>query len=382
MPDRAIRNILGFFLLISAVLAVVAAVAVRNINRSAAGADWVNHTHAVILEVNDAVSAAEEAEGDLRTFILTGDARDRGAARRDLARMDEHLQTAAALTRREPAQGGQVQALAALAARRAELDARVMAARAGGADAAQRALAAAEGEDSSMAAIRQAAGKLTDQEMQLLADRDTVAYVQAETTRWTVWIGVAVDLVLLAGVGWVIRDDLAARRRAEAVLRDANAQLEARVRERTAELEAANQRLTTENLERRWANQALEHQLRYNLLIVNSISDAVFVLTKVLNISRINPAVVHLTGWEAPDLVNRPLSSVVQLEVGAGGEPLVDPLSQALKEGRDLRDQPALAKDRRGRAIAVSLTLYPLQDKDKVVGGIVILRLRELRATL
>ncbi|HVW20608.1 MAG TPA: CHASE3 domain-containing protein [Opitutaceae bacterium] len=379
--DRAIRRILLFFGLISAVLVGVAVVAVRNINRSAAGADWVNHTHAVILEINGAVSDGMEAEGDLRTYVMTGDPRDRGAARQDLARMDEHLATARALTRREPAQNAEVQALADLEGRREALDARVMAARAAGADAAERVLVAGEGDEASLAAIRQAAGKLTDEEMQLLAERDTVAYVQAETTRWTVWIGVAVDVALLLGVAWVIRDALAARRRAERVLQDANAQLEDRVRQRTAELQAANQRLTTENLERRWANQALEHQLRYNLLIVNSISDAVFVLTKVLNISRINPAVVHLTGWEAQDLVNRPLTSVVRLEAGAGSEPLVDPLNQALKEGRDLRDQAAVAEDRRGRKVNVSLTLYPLQDKDKVVGGIVILRPREAKAS-
>jgi PAS domain S-box-containing protein len=247
---------------------------------------------------------------------------------------------------------------------------------------AERVLEAGEGEDGSMGSIREAAGKLTDQEMQLLADRDTVTVIQAATTRWTVWIGVGVDVVLLAGVGWVIRDSLAARRRAEAVLREANAQLEDRVRERTAELEGANRQLTTENLERRWANQALEHQLRYNLLIVNSISDAVFVLTKVMNISRINPAVVHLTGWEAPDLVNRPLSSVVRLEAREGGGPLVEPLQQALKEGRDLRDRPAIAEDRRGGKVNVLLTLYPLQDKDKVVGGIVILRPREPQSSV
>ena len=62
MKDQAIRRILIFFLLIAAVLLVVAVQAVRNTNRSVATSDWVNHTHSVILET--------EA---LRTALLVGD---------------------------------------------------------------------------------------------------------------------------------------------------------------------------------------------------------------------------------------------------------------------------------------------------------------------
>ena len=51
MNDKTISRVLLFFLLISAVLIAVAIGAVRNINRSVAGSDWVNHTHAVLLEL-------------------------------------------------------------------------------------------------------------------------------------------------------------------------------------------------------------------------------------------------------------------------------------------------------------------------------------------
>jgi PAS domain S-box-containing protein len=151
-----------------------------------------------------------------------------------------------------------------------------------------------------------------------------------------------------------------------------NRALELKVQEHAANLAAANEKLTSEVFERRWANQALEHQLRYNLLIIDSISEAVFVLTKVMNISRINPAVVHLTGFEARDLVNLPLSRFLRLGSETGR--LADPLSQALKEGRDLRDQPATVTDRNGNSLAVRLSLYPLRDQDKVVGGVAILQ--------
>ncbi|MFM9031746.1 MAG: PAS domain-containing protein, partial [Opitutaceae bacterium] len=171
-----------------------------------------------------------------------------------------------------------------------------------------------------------------------------------------------------------------ARRRAAEVLREATAQLETRVRERTAELAKANEVLRAENLERAWGTQALEHQLRYNELIVNSISDLVFVLTKAQNISRINPAVTHLTGFETKELVNRPLQSLVRL--GGAGRPAggSDPLAQALRDGREYRETEVWVKDRSGRETPVSFMLFPLRDRDREVGGVVILRTREAGA--
>jgi PAS domain-containing protein len=179
-------------------------------------------------------------------------------------------------------------------------------------------------------------------------------------------------------IGPPARDDEIGRlNRSFLVMRDAlkkNRLLERKVQEDAAELALANEKLSIENLERSWVNQALEHQLRYDRLIVNSITDLVFVLTKAMNISRINPAVVHLSGWEPQELVNSPLSRVVRLdgEDRGGGLHPADPLGQALREGRDLRDQPAVLEDRNGLSTPVRLTLFPLRDGDNVVGGVAV----------
>jgi CHASE3 domain sensor protein len=400
MKDPTVRRIFSFFLLISAVLALGAAYSVRTINRSIASSDWVNHTHEVILEVNGVLSSLHAGDGAVLTYVMTGDARAKAVCREALADLDEHLEVAKALTRNEPAQYEEVLRLEALARRRAEFARTVMAARqSNNAETVRNLLAADEGLEATRE-VQRAVDKLTGEEMALLAERDQASYLQAQMTRWTVGTGVAVDFILLAGAAWLIWDDIAARRRAAGALQRANEQLEARVRERTAELASANERLRGENLERRWANQTLEHQLRYNQLIINSINDLVFVLTKAMNISRINPAVVHLVGMEASELINRPLTSIVRLldeNLAADAalvdpsrplaavvplvegrvtadEPTVDPLSEALTEGRDLRDQPAIVEDRHGRKTIVRLTLFPLRDRDKVVGGIAILQ--------
>jgi CHASE3 domain sensor protein len=376
MKDRTVQRILGFFVLIFAVVVYVAVDSVRNINRSMSASDWVNHTHEVILEVNGALSDIRSADAAVLSYVVTGDARAKAECKEVFADLDEQLGVARDDTRREPAQHDEIVQLISLATARADFDRAVIAARKSNDMEAVRALLTGDAGVGATHEIQALVVRITSEEMALLAERDHASYDQAQTSRVTVWAGVALDFVLFAGVAWLIWSDIVARRRAAAALQEANEQLENRVRERTAELAAANETLRSENLERRWANQTLEHQLKYNQLIINSINDLVFVLTKSMNISRINPAVVHLVGLEAHELVNRPLSCVVRLDSGAAGpgSPLVDSLSLALTEGRDLRDQPALVEDKRGQKIPARLTIFPLRDRDKVVGGIVVVQ--------
>jgi PAS domain S-box-containing protein len=179
--------------------------------------------------------------------------------------------------------------------------------------------------------------------------------------------GVLGNLVLFCAVGWLIRDDLRNRRRAAQALAEANAQLETKVQARTADLTEANRRLSAENLERKWAAQSQDHQLRYNQAIVNSVNDLVFVLTRTLAITRLNPAVIRLTGLEESALVGQPLSLVVG--VPGAADPALPALARALAEGRDLHDMQVVIAGRPAR-----LNLFPLRDRDKVVGGIAIVQ--------
>lgn len=374
MKDHTLRRVYVFFLAIFGVLAAVAIYAVRTINGAQVSSDWVNQTHEVIAEVDGVLSTVRAGEGAMRTYLLTGDRRDLAASREAFAVMTEHVEIAKALTRSEDGTHQQVMRLEELANQREELAERIAAARDAGETAQVQELLAADAGVDAIGEIRRAVERIRGEQMALLAARDRESYLQAQTTRWIVGTGVALNLVLFGAVSWLIRDDLAARRRAATVLEEANERLDAKVRERTRELAATNEQLTLENLERRWSNQALEHQLRYNQLIVDSVYDLVFVLTKALNVTRINPAVVHLTGWEAKDLLGGPLGKAVQL-VEATSEAELSPIgaiAQALRDGRELRDRATVVEDRRGRKVAAKCTLFPLRDRDKVVGGILI----------
>jgi len=374
VKDNTLRRVSVIFLVIFGVLAGVAIYAVKTINRAQVSSDWVNQTHEIILEVDGVLSTLRAGEGAMRTYLLTGDRRDLAAAREAFAVTTEHVEIAKALTRSDENAHAQVLRLEDLANRRIEWSERLAELREGDdAAAVQEALRTDAGVDA-LGEIRRAVERLREEQMALLAGRDRESYLQAQKTRWIVGTGVGLNFLLFAAVTWLLRDDLAARRRAAEALRAANEQLDAKVRERTTELAASNEQLTMENLERRWTNQALEHQLRYNQLIVDSVYDLVFVLTKALNVTRINQAVVHLTGWEAKDLLGGPLQRVVRLEENAE-EPVLSPagpIAQALRDGRELRERAAVVEDRRGRTVSAKVTLFPLRDRDKVVGGILI----------
>ncbi len=373
MRDRAIRRVLLFFVAIGAILAAVALASLWNIDREGESSDWVNHTHAVILELKGVMGALDAADGEAASYAVAADPRFRAACRGSLSDLGEHLALAAALTRNEPSQHSQVLRLQSLAEARADVDRDIL--RAADRDAAA-AIIRANAERGSTAGIRSLADALVGQEIALLEARDRASFVQERRVRLTVWAGAAIDMALLLGVARLIAAYARTRRAAARALEEANAVLEPRVRERTADLAAANRRLTEDNIERKWANLALQHQLHYNELIVNSIADLVLVVTKAMNVSRINPAVVRLVGREAEEIINKPLSGVVAIDgdpVGANADPL-GPLSRALAEGHELRDTPVLVGDRGGRPVRALLSLYPVRDQDKVVGGVVILR--------
>ena len=134
--------------------------------------------------------------------------------------------------------------------------------------------------------------------------------------------------------------------------------------------------LKTQHLERRWAAQALEHQLKYNQLVIDSIGELVFVLTASLNITRINPAVTRVAGYGAPELIRTPFDRVVALRDGAGAPGF----AEAVKTGSSLHDRDAEIRLKTGGALRVRLSLVPLTDEGRVVGAVATLRVDQERA--
>jgi CHASE3 domain sensor protein len=246
MKENIVKRVIALFVLMLGILVYVAVSAVRNIQHSIKSEDWVNHTHAVIIDAGDILSYLHAGDAALRTFLITGDKRDQAAYRNDYNTMIEKLLDAEALTRwgdEEKPLHQRILDLQVLISNRIDVARSVVKSREQGGLDGVRALFASSPDVESIGKIERAVGNLVGEEDGLLRERDKQEHLQAQATRMTVYLGVAVNFALLAVMLWLLLDDLAARRKAAQALEDANAQLEAKVQERTAELVKTNQTL-------------------------------------------------------------------------------------------------------------------------------------------
>jgi PAS domain S-box-containing protein len=373
MKENLEKRVVGLFFLMLLIIAGVAWAAVKNIERSRDKTDWVNHVHAVILDSYRISSSLHSGDASMSQYLLSGDGRDQANYRTSYNAMSEWIEDAIALTRADPSETGQqnqILTLKKLIQKHIDFTRNLVTNFQGGGIAAARQAALAHPDGESTGDIDRLTASLNGLENSLLVARDKEAVIQAANTKYVVYSGVIVNFGLLLFASVLIRDDLNARRVAATALADANAQLEAKVQERTAELVKSNQALKKENLERRWSYQALDHQLRYNQLIVNSINEMVFVVSKALNISRVNPAVTHVTQWEPQDLISQAMDRVLQLPAEGTGNPIIT----ALNDGRELQERPAAVLTKSGGSIPVRFNLVPLRDDNKVVGGVITVR--------
>jgi CHASE3 domain sensor protein len=378
MKDNLEQRVFAFFVVMVAILIGVAAHTIRTMQSSIKSEGWVNHTHDVILHAADVLSYLHAGDAALRTYVITGDKRDQASYRNAYNTMVERMEELKALTRsgeEERELHRRIFDLQNLISNRIDIARSIVTAREQGGLENVRKLFVSSPDVESIGKIERSTATLIGAEEDLLRQRDAEEHSQTLSTKFVVYSGLVINFVLLAFVYGLLRDDLNARRREAKALEDANAQLETKVQERTAELVKSNQALKQENLERRWSYQALDHQGRYNQLIINSIAEMVFVVSRALNISRVNPAVVHHTNWQPQDLIAQSVERVLQLPPEAIAGPDQNPLVQAMQDGREIQERPAVLLTRSGRTISVRYSLIPLRDQDKVVGGVVTVRL-------
>ena len=390
MKENIEQRVVTLFVLMLVILGYVAYTSIHNIKENIKSNDWVNHTHDVIIHAGEILSYLHAGDAGLRTYLITGDERDKQSYQNAYSTMDqgyrgayskmvEILVQAKALTRsgdeEEPLRSRFLE-LQNLISNRIDVARSIVKAREQGGLEAVRQQFKSHPDVESIFKIERSVNNIIETENGLLRARDEQQHLQAQATKTTVYTGLGVNFVLVALVVWLMRDDLAARRKAAEALEEANAQLETKVQERTAELVKTNQTLKQENLERRWSYQALDHQLRYNQLIINSIAELVFVISRALNVSRVNPAVVQLTSWEPQELISQSIERILQFPPDPAGGASQNPLTAALRDGRQLQDRPANLLARSGKIIPVLYTLIPLHDQDKIVGGVVTVRVQ------
>jgi CHASE3 domain sensor protein len=372
--DPTLRRVLIIFGASALVLVFLVVVTLRNLSHAADATTWRNQSHTLLTALDALQSTLMTAEADLNRYLLTADARDQNVYQGKRVEVREHVAAITTLLASAPEEQKLFVPVTELLNRRTEDADRLLALKQAGDTGAVRQLLIDTGAQGDLGELQRRIERLREHQMALLATKDSASSQQAQSTRWIVMGGLVVDLLLLGGAVWVIRDALATRHEAARLLQTTNEQLEERVRQRTAELSATNAKLLAQNIEDRWAKQATEHQNRYNLLIIDAVSDSVFVVTKLMNVSRMNPSAVHLTGVEPSGLIDKPFTSIVRLAEGDGPAPTYDPFARALAEGHELKGKRAIVTTKGGQSVPVRLDMYPLRDRDQVVGGVIILQ--------
>ena len=156
--------------------------------------------------------------------------------------------------------------------------------------------------------------------------------------------------------------EIEARKKAEAILKDSNAELERRVAERTADLEASNAVL---HAEREWFKTTLI-----------SIGDGVITTDADGSVHTMNSVAEKLTGWTEQDAATKPLSEVFEIINEHTREPVENPALRALEQGIivGLANHTILiAKD--GTELYIDDSAAPIKDQDgEIIGSVLIFR--------
>ena len=76
------------------------------------------------------------------------------------------------------------------------------------------------------------------------------------------------------------------------------------------------------------------------------------------------------------ELIAQSVDWVPQFAPDPSGGVATNPLTLALRDGRQILDHPAQLLARSGKAMPVLYSLFPLHDQDKIVGGVVTVRVR------
>lgn len=367
MKDNIEQRMMALFGVVAASLVLVAAVALKNVKQAEVTSDWVNHTHAVILETEAIQTSLHTAEGRLRSYILTADERDQSAYREAYNEAKEHLEVAKSLTKDDQRQQQRIAELESLFAKRVDFARKLVAERQNDLEAAKK-LIVSDASDQTLSDVRKLVEKLKNEEADLLQKRDRENFLQAQSTRWTVYVAAGVNVAVIGLIFWLIRHDLNSRRLVALTLKQANEQLEQKVAERTAELAKSNESLTLENLERKWSQSILERQFRHFEQILHSIGDSIFVISRTGRIIRVNPPATKLSGYSVNELIGEQLAQVLETEGNAAESVFVE----ALKAGRDITSLPASIKPRQGASLKVVARSFPVRDHDKVVGAVVV----------
>lgn len=242
-PLSTERKVQAGFALALACLAVIGVVSFQSVRQLRDDQAAVDHTHSVIAALRQVEALINAAESAQRGHTITGDESFLDAYKTAKAKLDAGLARVRQLTADNAAQQRELDALEPLVSKRMAVSRQIAETRRReGFPAAQAMTASGAGRllHGQLVALL---ARMEQAERTLLVGREAHAQRSATRTQSVIVAGGGLALAVAGLALSLIRRDFAGSRRAEAALRTAHDELEARVAARTAELRASEARL-------------------------------------------------------------------------------------------------------------------------------------------
>ena len=202
------------------ILLMASALSYRTMLESRESERWVEHTHQVLGNLQEWVSAISSVEADSRGFVLTGEEIYLESYRASIAISKEHEAAVRTLTADNPEQQHRLPVLEDLAAQKIEnADMLIRMRRADGFEAAADAMRSGHGRRI-MTKFLVVARQVREAELNLLSERNAASTLHFRQSRIALILGGLLGLGITIGAGWVLKRDTQKRKLAEAALRE------------------------------------------------------------------------------------------------------------------------------------------------------------------
>jgi PAS domain S-box-containing protein len=127
------------------------------------------------------------------------------------------------------------------------------------------------------------------------------------------------------------------------------------------------------------ANRRLEHAVRRNELLLNSVADGVFGVDADCRITFLNPAAIRLLGYPAGELLGQDAHVRLhrcgeELDAHARPDEALCPVRLAVRQGQAYRSSDEILWRRDGSRVPVELVLTPLHEDGMQLGAVVTFR--------
>jgi PAS domain S-box-containing protein len=214
--NQKIRLTFGFAML---TLLVMGGVSYRWMTISDASNRWVQHTHAVLRNIQDLLLAMKNIESSTREFVLTGKESDLQTYHANVLKVDQYQEDIRSLTVDNPLQQRRLPVLARLAAESVQHAESIINLRRDQGLAAALAAIAISRDRQAMDDFLALAGNMQDEELRLRAERMAETQRDLSQTKIILTIVPLLGILIVGGAAWSALSDSSSRERAEEELK-------------------------------------------------------------------------------------------------------------------------------------------------------------------